>query len=297
MASELVGTVEWPYKQARVNLRKQGTKGCILSQSGSDGLHAIDEVAKSKVHVAIINPAALVTLAFRGTGPFKEPIPLRAIAVISSQDQLAFAVTERSGLTSLVDIRERRFPLRVFLRGHPRSSVHSIVNQVLFAVGISLEDIVSWGGEVRYEARLPDRIGAVKRGEVDAIFDEAVGTWVNMALDLGMRFLHLEGPLLQHLEKLGFRRAALTKVEYPKLVQDVTTLDFSGWPIFTHVKVPDEVITPFCAALEERKDRILRKADSPLPLERMCRDTPEGPLDIPLHSAAERFWRERGYLM
>jgi TRAP-type uncharacterized transport system substrate-binding protein len=28
----------------------------------------------------------------------------------------------------------------------------------------------------------------------------------------------------------------------------------------------------------------------------MCRDTIEGPLTIPLHPAAERFWRERGYL-
>ncbi len=34
----------------------------------------------------------------------------------------------------------------------------------------------------------------------------------------------------------------------------------------------------------------------PLALDRMCRNTPETPLDIPLHPAAERFWRDRGYL-
>jgi TRAP-type uncharacterized transport system substrate-binding protein len=32
------------------------------------------------------------------------------------------------------------------------------------------------------------------------------------------------------------------------------------------------------------------------PLEQMVRDTPEGHLEVPLHAAAERFWRERGYL-
>jgi TRAP-type uncharacterized transport system substrate-binding protein len=33
-----------------------------------------------------------------------------------------------------------------------------------------------------------------------------------------------------------------------------------------------------------------------MPVERMVKDSPEGPLDIPLHPAAERFWKERGYL-
>jgi TRAP-type uncharacterized transport system substrate-binding protein len=28
----------------------------------------------------------------------------------------------------------------------------------------------------------------------------------------------------------------------------------------------------------------------------MVRDTPEGHLEVPLHTAAERFWRECGYL-
>ena len=33
-----------------------------------------------------------------------------------------------------------------------------------------------------------------------------------------------------------------------------------------------------------------------LPLDRMCQDTPEGPLYAPLHQAAEAYWREHGYL-
>lgn len=34
----------------------------------------------------------------------------------------------------------------------------------------------------------------------------------------------------------------------------------------------------------------------PLRLDMMCRDAREGPLTVPLHPAAERFWREQGYL-
>ena len=28
----------------------------------------------------------------------------------------------------------------------------------------------------------------------------------------------------------------------------------------------------------------------------LCKDTLDGPLDVPLHPGAERYWREAGYL-
>jgi len=175
-----------------------------------------------------------------------------------------------------------------------------MVRHVLSAYEFTLEDIVSWGGEVRYDPGLPDegsnRLTAVRRGEIDAIFDEAINVWLDQGLDLGMRFLELEEPYLQKLEKMGYHRAPITKAEFPRISGDIMTIDFSGWPIFTHANVSDEVITSFCSALEARKDRIPWQGEGPLPLERMCKDSPDSPLDIPLHPAAERFWRECGYL-
>jgi TRAP-type uncharacterized transport system substrate-binding protein len=247
----------------------------------------------------MINPAGPLALAVRGKGPFRNPIPLRAITVIPSLDQLAFAVTERTGLRSLREMRERRFPLRVSLRGQMDHSVHLVVKEVLAAAGFTLDDIVSWGGQVRYDAGLPNspaRIGAVQRGEIDAVFDEAVRSWMNLAVESGMRVLPLDEPVLQRLEELGFRRGVISKARFSALNQDVLTLDFSGFPLFTHANVPDGIIRSFCAALEARKGKIPWDGNKPLPLERMCRDTPEGPLNIPLHPAAEQFWRECGYL-
>jgi TRAP-type uncharacterized transport system substrate-binding protein len=199
----------------------------------------------------------------------------------------------------LHDIRERRFPLRVSLRGQKDHSVHLVVKEVLSAAGFSLDDIVSWGGEVRYDPGLPKsltRLGAVQRGEIDAVFDEAVRNWMDIALESGMRVLPLDEPLLEKLEGLGFRRTVISKARYSNLKEDVLTLDFSGFPVYTHENVPDTLITSVCVALEARKKTILWEEAGPLPLDRMCRDTPEGPLNIPLHPAAERFWRERGYL-
>lgn len=131
---------------------------------------------------------------------------------------------------------------------------------------------------MRYDASLPNspvRLGAVQRGEADAIFDEAVRSWLNLALQSGMRVLPLAEPLLLSLEDLGFRRGMISKDRFCALSNDVATLDFSGFPVFTHANVPDNIIRSFCAALEARKAKIPWDGDKPLPLENMCRDTLE----------------------
>jgi TRAP-type uncharacterized transport system substrate-binding protein len=136
----------------------------------------------------------------------------------------------------------------------------------------------------------------VQRGEIDAVFDEAVRSWMNLAVEAGMRALPLDESLLQSLEHIGLRRGVILKARFHKLPADVPTLDFSGFPVFTHAKVPDTIVRSVCAALEARKTKIPWDGDKPLPLESMCRDTAAGPLNIPLHPAAEQFWRECGYL-
>jgi TRAP-type uncharacterized transport system substrate-binding protein len=179
---------------------------------------------------------------------------------------------------------------------------------VLGALGFSLDDLVAWGGQVRYDAGLPtgiatsggnldvSRLDLVQRGEVDAIFDEAIGSWLERGLAAGLRVLSLEPALVDKLESMGFQRAVLRPADYKGLDRDVLTLDFSGWPIFTRADVPNDVVTAICAALDARKERIAWQGEGPLPLERMCRNTPDAPLTIPLHPAAEAYWHERGYL-
>jgi len=63
---------------------------------------------------------------------------------------------------------------------------------------------------VRYDNGLPmksNRFGAMERGEVDMIVDEAVRGWINTAAGAGMRVLPFEDPMLTKLEALGLRRA------------------------------------------------------------------------------------------
>ena len=43
-------------------------------------------------------PGDPLALAYRGTGPYTKPLPLSVVTVIPSEDQMAFAVSERAAL-------------------------------------------------------------------------------------------------------------------------------------------------------------------------------------------------------
>src|SRR5262245_24921871 len=147
IAAELVNRRDWPYLQARVSLREQGSGQWPVNLFASDSPAAIWEVASGKVQFAIINPSMILKMAALGSPPFTGPLPLRTIAVLPSADQMVFAVTAATELKSFADIRERRFPLKVSLRGQPDHSLHIITKHVLAAAGLSLDDIVSWAAK------------------------------------------------------------------------------------------------------------------------------------------------------
>jgi hypothetical protein len=161
-----------------------------------------------------------------------------------------------------------------------------MIDQVLDAYGFTLDDIRSWGGEIRYDPgkpNLPHRMGAVERGEIDAIWDEALHIFGTAALDAGMRFLPVDEPQLQELEAVGQRRAVIEKKLFPALEADVWTVDFSGWPVFCLDCTPDALVTTFCAAVDARRGNVPWYGDGPLDLRRMVSNTSDAPLPIPLH--------------
>lgn len=299
IASELVGGSDRGIRLAEVRLRGLATEQ-PLQLSSLSTIAAVFDVAEGRLDLAIANPSAALTLAYRGTGPFDRPMPLRTIAVIPSADQYVFAVKKETGLTHFEDIALKRSPLRVLVRGVPDHFLHVMLDDIAAAAGFSVSDLTAWGGALRKSGPHPlpgdEKFAAVARGEADAMFDEGAAGWVGAAAEAGMTILPLSEDTLRKLEAQGYRRAVLRKDLYPQLPADVPTVDFSGWPIFVRADLTDERVTQICAALEARKDRIAWQQPGPLPLDRMCRDVPDAPMGVPLHAAAERFWRARGYL-
>ncbi|HZT06196.1 MAG TPA: hypothetical protein VFC51_04140, partial [Chloroflexota bacterium] len=234
VVAEMMEFADWPYRQVRMTLRDQGAEESFaFSLFGGAKPSTVEEVARGDLDIAMLNPSSLLTMAYRGVGPFSTAQLVRAVAVIPSADCLAFGVAERTGLRSFEDIRERRYPLRLSVRGSHDPAVRLLVDQVLACYGFSLDDIGRWGGHVSYDQELgggPTRIGAFERGEIEAIFDEAIHGWVGRGAAAGMHFLVIDEPHMRDLEARGFRRGIILRNGHPPLAADVPTVDFSGWP-------------------------------------------------------------------
>jgi TRAP-type uncharacterized transport system substrate-binding protein len=304
IASELVGGHEGQrnpdYFQAKAVLRSARERGREITLFGSSTAEGIAAVVAREVDLAIVNPAAVLSVALRGGGSFTAPQPVRAIAVIPSWDQYVFAVRKGLDLRSFEDIAARQVPLTVSMRGMADHTLHRVFDDAAHAAGFSREDIAAWGGTVRKEGALPHpgtaKFEALARGEIDAIFDEGSRGWVNQALEAGATVLSLAEATMRRLEAMGYRRAVMPRSEFPRLPADVLTLDFSGWTVFVRDDADDTLVARLCAALEARKAHIPWDGEGPLPVERMCRESPDTPQLVPLHPAAERYWRARGYL-
>jgi TRAP-type uncharacterized transport system substrate-binding protein len=244
---------------------------------------------------------ALARIAVRGQGPYKEKIPLRAIGVFPSWDRLVFAVRKDTGIRSLDEIREQRYPLNVSTRkGGKFHGTLFAIDEVLRAYGFGLAEIQKWGGKV-LRASSPnslDRREHIEHGTANAVFDEGIKSWGPAALASGMRFLPVKDDVLKRLEKTGLSRAELTPRHYPDLDRAMMTVDFSGWLFFCRQDLP----SPITYAMAKGIDLVHRQIPvdhfhgGEMTMEEFCQGGEAGTLTIPLHPGAKRYYREIGYL-
>ncbi|MBM2802947.1 MAG: hypothetical protein HW419_840 [Deltaproteobacteria bacterium] len=263
----------------------------------------ISAVAAGEYSLAWVNPSVLLTMAYRGKGPFKKALPLRTIAVFPSFDVMGFAVHESTGITSLAQIKQQRIPLRVSTGYEPKSDFTGgatmfTVSATLRAAGFSLADIRKWGGKIHSVPRPsdPSRRAAIEAGAVNAVFDEGIKSWGQTALDNGFRYLPVDGAVLKHLKSLGYRPSVMSRCGFGGMDGEVQTVDFCGWPMIVRADMPNEVAYALCEAIEMRKQVIPTDNFKPLRMAQLCANDDEAPYDVALHPGAKRFYRERGYL-
>ncbi|HZT05745.1 MAG TPA: TAXI family TRAP transporter solute-binding subunit [Chloroflexota bacterium] len=256
-------------------------------------------VAKGEIEMAFVNPSGLLTQAYRGTGVFSEPLPVRVVASYPSWDRCVFLVHPRTGITALGQIAERKPALRISIREEKAHSTRVLTDQLLALYGISLKDLESWGATFQEVGPPGDmrRVNALKAEEIDLVIDEGIrnNNWFDVGLEHGMRAIELEPEIRDGMAAMGWRIVTIPAGRYPHLTHDYTCIDYSGWPLYTRASLPDDVAYDVVGALHARTDEI--------PWEenfggtgQLGTDTEATPIDVPLHPGAERWYREHGFL-
>jgi TRAP-type uncharacterized transport system substrate-binding protein len=253
-----------------------------------------EEVCSGGVEMAFVNPSALLTQAYRGVGVFSKPLPVRVVANYPSWDRALFMVHGRTGIRSIKDIKDKKYPLKVSVREDPTHSTHALIDQAFGLHGFALKDVVGWGGKLVLCGSPMDRrrLDPLRAGELDAVFDEGIRTWIDDALNSGMMPIELSDGEFDALGKLGWRKVTLPASRWPRLGRDYATIDFGGWPIYTRASLPDQVAYDVCAAIAAREAEMPWETGAYHGLAQLGRDTEETPLDVPLHPGAERWYRE-----
>jgi len=277
-------------------------KGLSLSFA-TGSFREIKAVAAGKFSLAWVNPSVLLTMAYRGKGPFRRRLPLRTLAVFPSYDVMGFAVHESTGISSLSQIKKERFPLKLSTRLVTPSALREnstmfTVAAVMRAAGFTFAELRKWGGKIHLASRPSDpvRRATIENGTVNAIFDEGIKSWAGTALEHGFRFLPVEGAVLKKLVAMGYRPTVMPKSRFHGMTEDIPTIDFSGWPMIVRADMPDEAAYAICEAIEKRKEVIPTDNYKPLEIAQLFANDEEAPYDVPLHPGAERFYREKGYL-
>lgn len=253
-------------------------------------------VCRGELEMAMVNPSGFLTQAYRGTGLFSEPLPVRVLANYPSWDRYVHVVHPRTGLKSLAEIKEKKYPLRLSIREDATHSTRVLLDQTLAVYGFTLADLESWGGSLQLNGGPGDerRMKALHDGTIDAIFDEGLVLWFDEALAADMRPVPLDDFAFKKLEALGWRRVGIAKGRYPHLKEDHECLDYSGWPLYTRASLPEEDAYKVCDAINARKEEIFWE-EAFTGVGQLGQDTPGTPLDVPLHPGAEKWYREHGF--
>jgi TRAP-type uncharacterized transport system substrate-binding protein len=265
------------------------------------------QVFNGEADLGISTPAGLLKAIALGVEIFQTigPMPsLRALAVLPQRDRLMFATASGLNVSSFSEIRDGRIPLNIAVSTDDGTNLIGYVSaRTLEAHGLDEETMQSWGGSWVRACRPEQVIELVKTGRANAVIQEAIMTpwWRELIEGCVLSPVSMEKSALNKLSgRDGFEQAFVTAGFWSNVMHDIRCVDFSDFVIVVRADMPDDVahLLTWCLVetrhVLEAQYRHIPPERSPLsyPLEpkKMCQSP------IPLHRAAEQFYRHSGVL-
>jgi TRAP-type uncharacterized transport system substrate-binding protein len=273
--------------------------------SGVGGFDAVAAVARGEVDIGLATPTCYVDMALKGLGPYsRQSFPeLRGLAVVPQFDRLILGIRKSLGVRTMAELRAMKPPLRIAMsKDDGRMHYGYAARELLEAHHISLGDIREWGGDVVFFERPPACITAMYKGDADAVLQEAImmPEWQEMSRRGDVQFLSFEPDALQRLRAKGMPPAIVPAGYFAGWNEEIHALEFSDFLVFCRADLPDDVAYLIASAMVQSREnferayrhipRMSSSVTYPLEPRAMARTI------IPLHSGAEHYYREAGFL-
>ena len=233
--------------------------------------------------------------AWNGTGPYekdhKQRHNYRVIAVVRTSTYMLVAASKKSGITDLRQIKERT-----------QSTWIVGGNEMIFDYyGINPAELKARGGGIMPpEGTGPAMVSREKQASADvfigtglAAFTPEHRSWTQASQLNDLVFLEMEEPLLKKLaQEPGYERATMPLALFRGVDRPIQTVMRPNHFIYALDDTPDDFVYAVAKALDEHRQLFQ------VQLEPWYYDpqTVAASKVIPMHPAALKYYRERGYV-
>lgn len=261
------------------------------------GLINPPRVGTKDVEMGLVFPPFLKT-AYEGTAPFDTAYPdLRGVMKGFGVTFAQFIVAEDSGITSIKDIIDQKYPLKVSV-DRVGTTDEWLFNKILAYYKVDYKTIESWGGKVTH-AGYGDQAVLYKDGHVDAIFGNIAVPWtaaMEANISKKIRILPLPEDLQKYLmDEFAFGQGEIAVGAYGEgVVKEPIPTVSSITALMVNKDVPDDVVYRITKIICESTDDIRATHDSAKefdPKNDVWKD-----LGAPLHPGAEKYYKEAGLI-
>ena len=269
----------------------------VTYQTSGGGLANVGLLDKGTCDLAIIHDAE-AKLAIAGKAPFTSPVTsLATIGQLYTWAPMQAIVSadyaKEHELKTLEDISAKKLPIRIAL--NKRGNVVSSVGEsMLNAIGASVDNIKSWGGDVQFAAS-GEQGDLMRDRRVDMIINSL---FVNhssireLASAIDVNLLPISDATAQKVvDEWDIKPFTIPNSAYDWTSSDVLTVTVSA-QLFVRKDADEKMVHDITKALVDHVDKLngVHKAMAPLDVKLLA-----GAKTVPYHAAAAEVFKEAGF--
>lgn len=268
----------------------------ITYQTSGGGIANIALLQQKKAQMGIVHDAEL-KIAADGGAPFKGPVrDLRALVTLYDwapmQVIMTKAFADKHGIKTFEDIAKKKPPVRLAL--NKRGNIaYNVGEQMLKAIGVSLDDIKKWGGEVTLAAS-SEQTDLMKDRRADLLINSLFvkhGSLLELEQAVPVVFLPLSRSTIGKVAiEAGIKSFKIPAGSYKLQPDTVPTVTLSAG-VIVNAAMDEKTAYNLTKAWVQNIGKIKEVHKSMLAL------TPQlmaSPIVVPNHPGAVRYFKEAG---